>query len=450
MRADLLLGLDVGTTSSKAAVVTLDGAEVAHGQAPVRWRPQPTGAEIEPGLLVEAALASAREALAAAPAGRVLAVGVASMAETGALLDRRGEPVAPAIAWHDSRGEVEAGRLAAEVGAERFAAHTGLRASALCTLAKHRWLRDHRPQDAARGVRWLNVAEFIVRRLGGEEVAELSLASRTGMFDVAARRWWDEALDWGGAPAGLCPDPAPAGTPAGTLSPERARDAGLEAAAGAVLAVGGHDHLSAAVGAGADAEGDVLDSCGTAEAFVRAVAPLSREQIAGAVAADVSVGCHVVAGLHCLLASLRSGAILGRVLALLGVPERDRGDLEAAARAAPADTGGLEWHGIDAERLALTQIGREPSPALAYRAALEALSAGGAELLAAMARIAGPARRLVVTGGWAEGEAARAVKAGHLGPYEHAGAVFAGARGAALTAARGAGALTTVVEERAS
>jgi hypothetical protein len=68
------------------------------------------------------------------------------------------------------------------------------------------------------------------------------------------------------------------------------------------------------------------------------------------------------------------------------------------------------------------------------------LGAAGAELVAAMARVAGPAQRIVVTGGWAEGEAARAVKARHLGPYHQAEAVFAGARGAALTAARAAGA----------
>ena len=41
----LLLGLDLGTTSCKAAVVTLDGRELAHGRAPVPWRRVPTGAE---------------------------------------------------------------------------------------------------------------------------------------------------------------------------------------------------------------------------------------------------------------------------------------------------------------------------------------------------------------------------------------------------------------------
>jgi hypothetical protein len=45
----------------------------------------------------------------------------------------------------------------------------------------------------------------------------------------------------------------------------------------------------------------------------------------------------------------------------------------------------------------------------------------------------------VVTGGWAAGEAAQAVKRAHLGPFEHDAAIFTGARGAALAAGRAAG-----------
>jgi hypothetical protein len=172
---------------------------------------------------------------------------------------------------------------------------------------------------------------------------------------------------------------------------------------------------------------------------VRAVAPLTRTAVAEAVAAGVNVGCHVTPGLHALLASIRSGAALEKVLALLGVDPDERGPLEMQALAAAPDSRGLELQGVAADDLSLTGIDRDASPALAYRAALEAVGAAGAVLLARMALVAGPARRLVTTGGWAEGEAARAVKARHLGPFEHAGAVFAGARGAALTAARAAG-----------
>ncbi len=111
---------------------------------------------------------------------------MASIAETGVLLDAHGTPVAPAIAWHDSRGGEQAERMAAELGSARFAERTGLAPRPLCALAKYRWLREcHEP--AERGVRWLSVGDWIVHRLGGEQVAELSLASRTGWLDIHAR-----------------------------------------------------------------------------------------------------------------------------------------------------------------------------------------------------------------------------------------------------------------------
>jgi hypothetical protein len=70
---------------------------------------------------------------------------------------------------------------------------------------------------------------------------------------------------------------------------------------------------------------------------------------------------------------------------------------------------------------------------------LDEAGRGGAEILERMAAIAGPHRRLVIVGGWAEGEAAQAAKAKWLGPFEMTSATYAGARGAALTAGRAAG-----------
>jgi sugar (pentulose or hexulose) kinase len=420
---DLVLGLDVGTTAVKAAVFDADGTEVATGRAPTPWRTVPTGAEIDADELLAAAVAAAREAVAAA-AGRIVAIGVASVAETGVLLDKDGRPVVPGIAWHDERGSEQAERLANDL--PEFSARVGLPPTPLCSLAKYRWLREHVP-GSERGVRWLNVAEWIVAGLGGAPISELSLSSRTGFFDLHTKQPYAEALDWAEAPSGLVGEVVPAGTPMGISSLPEAR--------GAVLTVGGHDHLSAAVGAGAAGDGDVLNSCGTAEAFVRASAALPPDRVARAVASDVSVGWHAADGRQCLLGAQWSGAFLRDVLARLGVEPEDRAPIEKAAlelenAGPPARTlGGLD--DLDAlEGLA---------PAAAYHAALDAVARGGAAILERMAAVAGPAKRLIATGGWAAGPAARAVKQRHLGPFELSPALATGAaRGAAVAAAHAA------------
>ena len=296
---DLLLGIDVGTTWCKAAAVSLDGRELAHDRAPVSWRAVGDGAEIDPEQLFELALRAGSGVVRRAGSGRVVGVGVTSMAETGALLDGGEAVVTPGIAWHDGRGGEEAELLRREIGEERFSSVTGLPASYFCTLAKYRWLRAHEPA-ATRGARWLNVAEFVVRRLGGEQVADLSLASRTGMLDLDEQAPWAEALDWADAPAGLLPATAPSGTPAGRAG------AALDEARGAVLCVAGHDHLCAAVGAGAVADDDVFDSCGTAEAFVRPLRPPTPPALRSrAVAAGATVGWHAIAGRQVVLGAFR-------------------------------------------------------------------------------------------------------------------------------------------------
>jgi sugar (pentulose or hexulose) kinase len=432
---DLLVGIDVGTTACKAAVVRAgDGVEVAHGTAPTPWTVVPTGAELAPERLLDAALEATARALRQAPDGPVIGAGVTSMGETGVLLDRHGRPVAPAIAWHDARGEAEAARLAADLGAERFSARTGLPVRPLFSIAKYAWLRANLPPVAG-AVRWLGVAEWVVHGLGGDQVAELSLASRTGLLDLERRAWWEEARAWAQAPPGLLADLVQAGSPAGTAAGDR-----LPRLAGAALTVAGHDHLSASVGAGATRPGDLFDSCGTAEALIRAVPPpVAPEDIGRLVDAQVTVGWHVLPGQHALLGASRAGLALRRFLGLLGVDERRRAELDRAAAAAPPGSGGLTVRDVFGERAALEGIGADPTPALVWRAALEAVAERAAELRRHIESVAGPSRRLVLAGGWARSPANRSVKRALLGAFEWPRVAEAGARGAALLAGIAAG-----------
>ena len=432
---DLLLGIDVGTSACKAALVDREGVERAHGQSDTPWQRTPTGAEIECEALFEAAVGAAHAALAGAPDGRVRAIGVTSMAETGALLDGAGRPLAPAIAWHDARGDDEARRLAEELGAESFAESTGLPATPLCSLAKLRWLAEHRPATRT-AARWLNVAEWVVRRLGGEDVAELSLASRTGLLDLSPRAPFTDALAWAGLPGDLLPDLVTAGTPAGTVSaPE------LPACHGAVLTVAGHDHLAAGIGVGVVAPGDVLDSCGTAEALVRVVAPpLNGEQVRQSVAGGVTVGWHLAAGRQALLGSLWSGLALQEVLAELGIAEGDRAKLSSQARAADPSPLGLELHSLDRRA---PQLPTGVSPERIWRGAIDAVGAEVEAVLAHIETVAGPRRKVVVVGGWARDEAVLASKLS-LGTVEAPPVAEAGARGAALLGGVAAGLFESV------
>jgi sugar (pentulose or hexulose) kinase len=434
MTSDLLLGIDVGTTTCKAAVVDLKGREVAHGRRPTPWRSVPTGAEFDARNLATVAAAATIDALRGAPDGIVRGVGVSSMGESGVLLDRHGAPVVNGIAWHDSRGVDEVAGIARDIGGSEFARHTGLPLATAWTIAKWAALRTERA-ERPKGCRWLSVGEWIVRWLGGEEVAELSLASRTGFLDIPTSGWWSAGLEWAGMPSAVMPPLVQAGTPVGTVTT-------IPELKGAVLTVGGHDQPCGAVGAGATAPGDTMDSCGTAEAILRGIPlPVHDETVEAATALGLTTGFHALPGEAALLGFFKAGLALKQILRLLGVDEvgRRRDDLDRSALAAPRGQWNLEIGSLNDDAMAVAGIGANASPAALWRAAMEAAARESARIIASIDSIAGGTERLIVAGGWARSGAYRAVKVGVQGSFDLPDVLEAAARGAALFGGLAAG-----------
>jgi sugar (pentulose or hexulose) kinase len=205
-----------------------------------------------------------------------------------------------------------------------------------------------------------------------------------------------------------------------------------ERLAGAALASAGHDHLCAASGTGAIRTDQVLDSCGTAEALVRTVAPLSGEALAEVVEAGLEAGWHTVPGRHALLCGRGLGFVLERVLRLLGVNDLDAvSALEAAATGTKPAALRLLL-GTPYGDASIVGLDADASPAALWSASLDAVAAGAAEAVQIMDRIAGPAAELVLSGGWAHSRGLRQRKAALLPRVRWPAVMEAGARGAAL------------------
>ncbi len=436
-----LVGLDVGTTSCKAVVMTPEGQELAVGRAPTPWTTTALGTQTDAAELVAAARSALTGAVAAAPRttgqpGRIVGVGVASMAESGVLLTRDGGAAAPVIAWHDTRDRAETDDLRAELGVD-FSVRTGLPLRQQWSLTKHRWQLDH-DEAAGHAVRRLGVAEWIVHALGGDQVSEQSLASRTGWLDLSRRGWWDEALAWSGAPRSLLPELVASGEPVGTAH----QHWDVPGLAGATLTVAGHDHQAAAIGADAARVHAELDSCGTAEAYVRTVPPgLPAADIRALTDAGITVGWHALPEHWCLLGATRGGLVLQRMLALLGRGRADLPALDAAAMA--VDPGELTVTGADGSEVGLRHVGDDVDPARVWRAALTAAVDAGRDIHDAMTRATGAHQDLVVTGGWAHSTGVLTLKRRALGELRIPHVGEAGARGAALLAGTAAGVYAT-------
>jgi sugar (pentulose or hexulose) kinase len=425
MPRELLAGLDVGTTSVKALLLSTEGEEVAIGRAPTRWARGEHGVETSAESIVDAAQNALRDALTEVPGERVIALGVASMAEAGVLVDVHDVPLAPVIAWHDQRDEQQLDDLVAQLGADAFSSRTGLPLWTQWSLTKHRWIVDNLPLARAAARRY-NIAEWVAHQFGAEPATELSLASRTGWLDVATGRPWSESMAWSGASESLLSDLVTAGTALGVAS----TSGDLAALKGATLTVAGHDHQAAVVGVGIGGPGDELDSCGTAEAFVRTIAPqLAPDAILTLTRSGVTVGWHAIRDRWCLLGATQGGLILGRVQAALGVDRDGLPALDAAALAA-TDRPEVLTVSDDGD----VEMAQDAEPGQVWRAATQAVTRQANALGAVIDRAAGPRRDLVVAGGWTNSAALMAAKTEMFGPLRAANTREPGARGAAFLA----------------
>lgn len=259
-----LLGIDVGTTSTKAVLYDPGaGRVVAVASRPTpTHHPRPDRTEFPPAEVWRAIVESVREATAGR-ATDVRAVSAASMAEAGTLVDRAGRCLYPIIAWHDPRTEPQAARWAERPGPRRVFEITGQTIQAKFSLNKLLWLREHAPEAFRAAHRWLCVEDFALWKLAGVYATDYSIASRTLAFDQRSLGWSDEMLGLARLPTDLFPTAHPSGTAVGQVTPEAAAETGLPA--GAAVVTGGHDHLCGSLAAGIVGPGALLDSMGTAE-----------------------------------------------------------------------------------------------------------------------------------------------------------------------------------------
>jgi xylulokinase len=302
-----LIGVDVGSTHVKAALVAPGSGVVHVARRATQTDAVRGGAWHRPEELLAAVESAVAECAAAAPASGPIGIGIASMSEAGCGLDARGRPTGRILAWYDSRPAPQAEWLERRIGAPALFARTGLRPEAKYTLPKLLWLREHQGGSMARMARWAGVAELVAYRLTGRLATNASLACRSAAFDVAARRWDPDLLALAGMAPDRMPEVLPLGAAAGGLTESAASRLGL--ASGIPVAVAGHDHMVAAIGAGAVRPGDTLDSMGSAEvaALITGVPALADEGRRS----GFSCGCHALDGEWYLAGGLQaSGALV--------------------------------------------------------------------------------------------------------------------------------------------
>ena len=278
--ADLLVGIDIGTTNLKLLAVTPWG-EVRHlVSRPTAVRlPRDGWAEFDLASIWDDIIDGLRELReACGRAVRIVSIAVDSIGESFVGLDADDKMVTPCPTWFDRRTRNARADLGIDV--RTWYETTGMADDDIATLHRLHWLFERDPDLRRKVRRWLNVGDAIVWRLSGRAVASPSLAARSGLYDRRTQSWSAPLLESLGLAPDTLPDPVATASVAAGLTSEVAAATGMPK--GTPIVHAGHDHPCAGVGCHVIAPGTLLDSTGTAEAVKIVVpGPLSYDETLG-------------------------------------------------------------------------------------------------------------------------------------------------------------------------
>jgi xylulokinase len=257
---ELLLGIDIGSGSTKATLCRPDGTVVADGlREHVIDHPRPGWAEMDADKVWWGDVAGlARELTAKAPGGdRVAGVAVSAMGPCVLPVDDQGRPLRPAILYGiDTRATPQIAALEARYGRETLFALGGNRLTSQSVGPKILWLREEEPEVYRRARWFLTASGYLVHRLTGEAAIDRHGASHCNpLVDIRTMQWSDRFAD-GIVDLDRLPAIHSSEDLVGAVLPSAAADTGIPA--GTPVTAGSIDTMAEAISVGVTDPGEIM------------------------------------------------------------------------------------------------------------------------------------------------------------------------------------------------
>lgn len=266
---DIICGLDVGTTATKASLFSLDGSvRVTESRSYALLNPSPGEHVQRPGDIATAVFESLRAAVAQVDASRILGISISTAMHGLMGLDAEHRPVSDLITWADSRATEEAEEISWGAAGDRLHRISGTPVHPMAPLVKLRWFAKNHPELVKNTSHWIGLKDWVLVTLSGQVLTEMSNASGTGMADLVERSWNEEALDVTGVRLDQLPEIRDT-TDTVPLSTAAAEQIGLPA--GLPIVLGAGDGPLGNLGTGAMQPGVAGLSIGTSGALRMAV-----------------------------------------------------------------------------------------------------------------------------------------------------------------------------------
>jgi gluconokinase len=188
-----LLGIDIGTGSTKAIAVDQQGTVLfaTHVAYPT-LQPLPGHSEQAPELIWQAFIKCVRNTTSRL--GSPLAISLSSAMHSVLVVDEKCTPLTNLILWSDNRSAAIAERIRNSASGEMLYEQCGTPIHAMTPLCKILWLKENAPEIFARVSKYISIKEYIWYQLFNVYEIDHSIASATGMFDIEGLLWNSNAL----------------------------------------------------------------------------------------------------------------------------------------------------------------------------------------------------------------------------------------------------------------
>ncbi|MGB3615941.1 MAG: gluconokinase, partial [Elainellaceae cyanobacterium] len=264
-----ILGIDIGTTSTKTILFTVEGDAVA--QQTVHYpllSPQPEVQEQDPDEIYDAVTQSVSAVVQDAACGEALAgICFSTAMHTLIAVDGQGEPLTRSITWADRRSAPWVDKIRHHCDAHALYTRIGVPLHPMLPLVKLLWLQHDQPQIFQQAAKFISIKEYILYRWFNRFVVDHSIANATGLFNIQTLSWDDEALSLAGITGDRLSELVSTTHVLRGMDNAVARTMGI--AADVPVVVGASDGALANLGVGA-APGEVTVTVGTSGA-VRAL-----------------------------------------------------------------------------------------------------------------------------------------------------------------------------------
>lgn len=209
-RKPYVIAVDIGTTSTKTLVIHRDGTILgSHSIEYPLYTPRPDTAEQDPQQIFTAVLQAIGEVVAKAgiAASEVLCVSFSSAMHSLIAIDRHLNPLTNCITWADNRSASYVDVLKNEYDGQRIYLNTGTPLHPMSPLLKLMWMKDHQPELISGAYKFIGIKEFVFAKLFDKCVVDYSIASATGLFNLNALAWDQQALNAAGISAEQLSEP---------------------------------------------------------------------------------------------------------------------------------------------------------------------------------------------------------------------------------------------------